>query len=138
MCSPISQQLKLTKTVAFQPSWNWNILTDGFFKWKLAHKKSNFLHGLAFPAAKKFHVFKTRRFNIKFAKACFWILSWDSWVQFLTTYSCKINFNITFPPTFRSPMRFTNQNFVCIYFIIHGLHVPPLSSSWSDHINNIR
>jgi len=72
------------------------------------------------------------------------ILSQMNPVHNLIPYSLKIHFNIVFLPTSGSPkwsfpVRFPDNNFVCISHHPPWVpHVPPSQRSWFDHRNGVR
>jgi hypothetical protein len=78
----------------------------------------------------------TQRLITMFTRSHNWTQSWaqSNPVHNLTSYFCKIHFNIILPSMLMSPksslhFRTSNWNFVCISQLHHMLHVLPISST---------
>jgi len=69
---------------------------------------------------------------------------WAKWTKFIPWYHYfRIHFNIILTPKpgfpkFSLPLRFSGQNFICIFDFPHGCYVPhPLHLPWYNHLNSM-
>jgi hypothetical protein len=89
---------------------------------------------------KKFHAFyRTQRFTTMFTRDCHWSLSKARQIQSTPSHHISLRSILIYTPTsskWSLPIRFNDQNFVCIFHLSYAFYMPcSLHPPWFNHPN---